>query len=102
MTATQRTPILRTPARTAQRSAALAVAERGARRRVDAFWNCTALIVIWGTSLVVVVLWVAGGGLQALFAFDSDSLTTLGRLTGLVSANLLLYQVLRMARVPVF
>jgi hypothetical protein len=33
---------------------------------------------------------------------DADTLNTLGRITGLVSANLLLYQVLLMARVPLF
>ena len=49
--------------------------------------------------LVVVALWVAGGGVQALSGW-ADGLTTLGRLTGLVSANLLLIQVLLMARVP--
>jgi hypothetical protein len=32
----------------------------------------------------------------------ADALNALGRLTGLASANLLLYQVLLMARVPLF
>lgn len=61
-----------------------------------------AIAVIWGTSLFVVALWVAGGAVQDLLAWDADTLNTLGRITGLVSANLLLYQVLLMARVPLF
>ncbi len=44
--------------------------------------------------------WVLGGGLQALDS-GADALTSLGRLTGLVAADLLLVQVLLMARVPV-
>ncbi|WP_345802691.1 ferredoxin reductase family protein [Microbacterium sp. AZCO] len=59
-------------------------------------------MVIWGTSLFVVALWVSGAGVQALLGFDAETLNSLGRLTGLVSANLLLYQVLLMARVPLF
>jgi predicted ferric reductase len=61
-----------------------------------------ATTVIWLTSLVIMALWVSGGGIQALFAFNAESLNTIGRLTGLVSANLMLYQVLLMARVPIF
>jgi predicted ferric reductase len=57
---------------------------------------------LWLTSLFVVALWVAGGGIAATFGFTAETLTTLGRLTGLVSANLLLYQVLLMARIPLF
>lgn len=33
---------------------------------------------------------------------NAETITTIGRLTGLVAANLLLYQVLLMARVPLF
>ncbi|MFH8252397.1 ferric reductase-like transmembrane domain-containing protein [Microbacterium sp. B2969] len=65
-------------------------------------WNAAAIAVIWLTSLFVVALWVAGGGLEALAGMNGEAITTLGRVTGLVSANLLLYQVLLMARVPLF
>ena len=65
-------------------------------------WNIAATTVIWLTSLFVVALWVSGGGLQALVGMNGETLTTLGRITGLVSANLLLYQVLLMARIPLF
>lgn len=67
-----------------------------------ALWHAGATAIIWLTSLFVVALWVAGGGIPATLGLTAETLTTLGRLTGLVSANLLLYQVLLMARVPVF
>lgn len=47
-------------------------------------------------------LWVSGGGIAAVLGVNGETVTTLGRLTGLVAANLLLYQVLLMARVPLF
>ncbi len=72
---------------------------RGTHR---AQWNIAATAVIWATSLFVAALWVAGGGVQSLLAGGGETLTTLGRITGLVSANLLLYQALLMARVPLF
>jgi len=50
--------------------------------------------------LVVVALWVAGGGVQALTGWGAG-ITSLGRLTGLVASDLLLVQVLLMARLPV-
>jgi predicted ferric reductase len=49
--------------------------------------------------LMVVALWVTGGGVQA-FAGVGTGLTSLGRLTGLVASDLLLIQVLLMARIP--
>lgn len=49
--------------------------------------------------LIVVALWVRGRGVQDLGAWPAG-LTSLGRLTGLVAADLLLIQVLLMARVP--
>lgn len=49
--------------------------------------------------LVVVALWVAGGGVQGLSSL-AEGLTSLGRVTGLVASDLLLIQVLLMARIP--
>ena len=49
--------------------------------------------------LVVVALWVAGGGVQAL-AGGGSGLISVGRLAGLVASDLLLVQVLLMARIP--
>lgn len=65
-------------------------------------WTLTATALIWVSSLVVAALWVGGAGMQSLLRGDAETLNALGRLCGLVSANLLLYQVLLMARVPVF
>jgi predicted ferric reductase len=73
-----------------------------APRGTRSAWSIAATTVIWATSLVIMAIWLSGGGIQAIFALDSETLNTLGRLTGLISANLLLYQVLLMARVPVF
>lgn len=50
-----------------------------------------------GSLLIAIGLWVAGGGLSAL---GNAPLTSLGRLTGLLAADLLLIQVLLMARIP--
>ncbi|WP_417564540.1 ferric reductase-like transmembrane domain-containing protein [Microbacterium sp.] len=75
---------------------------RRARRDGRDAWRLGAVAVIWATSLVIAALWVSGGGVAALIAHDAESLNTIGRLTGLVAANLMLYQVLLMARVPLF
>ena len=54
-----------------------------------------------GVSVVIVVsLWLAGHGLQDLAAGPGPGLTSVGRVTGLVASDLLLVQVLAMARVP--
>jgi len=49
--------------------------------------------------LVVVALWVAGGGFHDL-AQTGAGLTSIGRLTGLAASDLLLIQVLLIARIP--
>jgi predicted ferric reductase len=79
------------------RSAAAAPTRRSVR--VPTWWRDLAGSLTWASLLVVVGLWVAGGGLQDLGGWASG-LTSLGRLTGLVSADLLLVQVLLMARIP--
>lgn len=86
----------------ARPAAASAALPPRTRRPRTALWHAGATAVIWLTSLFVAALWVAGGGITALLAFNAESLTTLGRLTGLIASNLLLYQVLLMARVPLF
>ncbi len=94
-------PRIAAPApRTAPAAPPFPVGRRSSRSR--AVWNAVAVTVIWLTSLVVVALWVSGGAVQDLFAGGAAMLNTLGRITGLVSANLLLYQVLLMARIPLF
>lgn len=84
-------------------SAASAVPRRAvAPATLDAVWHAAAVAFIWLTSLAIAALWVAGGGVQAVLGGGAEAANTLGRLTGLTSANLLLYQVLLMARVPLF
>ena len=69
------------------------------RRRVPQWWRDVVGSLTWASVLVVVALWVIGGGLQDLGQLGSG-LTSLGRLTGLVASDLLLIQVLLMARIP--
>ena len=59
-----------------------------------------AVALLWSSLLLVTYWWVAGGGVQDLAAWDTG-LTSTGRLTGLLASDLLLVQVLLMARVPV-
>ncbi|MGY4101447.1 ferredoxin reductase family protein [Nocardia sp. R16R-3T] len=67
--------------------------------RVDAAVRCAAGVALWGSVLTVVYWWVAGGGIQDL-GIAEDRLTSTGRLAGLVAADLLLAQVLLIARIP--
>lgn len=66
-------------------------------RPVRVWWRDVCGLTAWFSVLFVLALWVSGRGVQDLAA---DPLTSLGRLTGLVSADLLLLQVLLMARIP--
>src|SRR5256885_15793369 len=84
MTATTATPPRRRPA----------PQPRAARWWPDALGSAAIF-----SLLVVVALWVGNGNVQAL-ARGWAGVTSLGRLTGLVSADLLLIQVLLMARIP--
>jgi predicted ferric reductase len=81
-------------------SARTAGAASGPRRREA--WRLGAIATIWLSSLLVVALWIVGGGLQEALRAPAGTLSSAGRITGLVSANLLLLQVLLMARVPLF
>jgi predicted ferric reductase len=67
--------------------------------RVPRWWRDAVGSLTWASVLVVCALWAAGGGVQDLGGFASG-LTSLGRLTGLVASDLLLIQVLLMARIP--
>ncbi|MGW7681585.1 ferredoxin reductase family protein [Kribbella sp. NPDC054772] len=69
-------------------------------RATPAWWRDAIGLACWASSLVVIALWVSGRGLQNLAGGPADLLTTLGRLSGLVAADLLLVQVFLMARVP--
>jgi len=68
--------------------------------RFDARVRIAAGILLWASLVLVTGMWVAGGGIQDLAAWDS-ALNSLGRITGLVASDLLLVQVLLIARIPV-
>jgi predicted ferric reductase len=69
------------------------------RANAPTWWRDTVGVLTWASMLVVVALWVAGGNLQDLTGWGTG-LTAIGRLTGLVASDLLLIQVLLMARIP--
>ena len=67
--------------------------------RLDAGIRLATSVFVWFGLLLVTYWWVAGGGVTDLAAWGSG-LTSVGRITGLWSADLLLIQVLLMARLP--
>lgn len=79
---------------------ALAPARRPPVPARPRWWGVAVGLVVWATALVVVGLWVSNGGATDLTAGTGEALTSLGRLTGLVSSDMLLLQVLAMARIP--
>lgn len=68
--------------------------------RIDGAVRLAALVALWVSLLLVTYWWSAGGGVRDLLAWTTG-LTSLGRLSGLLAADLLLIQVLLMARIPV-
>lgn len=75
---------------------------RAAPRRagVPFWWGDAGAAAAAVSLLVVTALWVSGGGVQQLLLGGGDALSAAGRLTGLLASDLLLLQVLLMARVP--
>ena len=71
-----------------------------ARTATPPWWRDAAGSAAVASVVVVVALWLANGGVGDLFGGTGSSLTSAGRLAGLVSADLLLVQVLLMARIP--
>lgn len=67
--------------------------------RFDARVRWAAVAGLWGSLLFVTYLWVAGGGIQDLGSWETG-LNSVGRITGLVASDLLLVQVLLIARIP--
>lgn len=72
----------------------------GRAARTDAGVRTGGLVLLWCSLLLVTYWWAAGGGIQDLAGW-ATGLTSLGRLTGLLASDLLLVQVLLMARLPV-
>ncbi len=71
----------------------------GAEDCLDRGVRLTAAIALWAGLLLVTYWWDAGGGIVDLAGW-AGGLTSVGRLSGLWSADLLLVQVLLMARLP--
>ncbi|GIH07717.1 oxidoreductase [Rhizocola hellebori] len=73
----------------------------GASRKATPRWWADAAGAGAALSLLVVVaLWVANRGVQQIAGGGSEAVSAVGRLTGLLASDLLLLQVLLMARVP--
>jgi predicted ferric reductase len=72
----------------------------GDRARADAAVRGAAGIAFWLSLLLVTYWWAADGGLGDLTGWNTG-LTSAGRVTGLLAADLLLVQVLLMSRLPV-
>jgi predicted ferric reductase len=87
-------PTATRPARALPRPARVRV------RPTPAWWRDAIAMATWASGLVVVALWLSGRGVQLLGRSSGDQLTSVGRLLGLLAADLLLVQVLLMARVP--
>jgi len=95
MTATS-TPPLATSSRQSPSSGAFPPPRRSTPR-----WWADASGLGAGVSLLIVTaLWVGNGGVQQLIGGGSDAVSAAGRLTGLWASDLLLLQVLLMARIP--
>lgn len=73
----------------------------GVASRESARWWADAAGVGGIFSVVaVLVIWVHNGGLQAFTGTGAEAASSLGRIAGLLGADLLLIQVVLMARVP--
>jgi predicted ferric reductase len=72
---------------------------RGGRARTDAVVRLGAGSLLWLSLLLVTYWWVAANGVQDLGSWESGLLSA-GRISGLVASDLLLVQVLLMARLP--
>jgi predicted ferric reductase len=67
--------------------------------KIDRAVRLGAAVALWLGLLLITYWWIADGGVTDLANWDSG-LTSLGRLTGLWAADLLLVQVLLMSRLP--
>jgi predicted ferric reductase len=66
---------------------------------IDRAVRLGSVLLLWLGLLLITYWWVADGGVTDL-AHEASGLTSLGRITGLWAADLLLVQVLLMSRLP--
>ncbi|MFD0575311.1 ferredoxin reductase family protein [Dactylosporangium darangshiense] len=72
-----------------------------ARRHDTPWWWADAVGIAAGVSLLVVIaLWINGGGAGEVAGGGWAAVTAIGRLPGLLAADLMLLQVLLLARIP--
>jgi predicted ferric reductase len=71
----------------------------GGHAALDRVVRTVSALLLWAGLLLVTYWWAADGGIPDLGGWESG-LTSVGRLTGLWSADLLLVQVLLMSRLP--
>jgi predicted ferric reductase len=64
------------------------------------WWADTGGVGAGLSLLIVTALWVSNGGVQQITGGGPDSISAVGRVTGLWAADLLLLQVLLMSRIP--
>ncbi|MEU4692849.1 ferric reductase-like transmembrane domain-containing protein [Actinoplanes sp. NPDC023714] len=79
---------------------AVPVSRRSRPRATPRWWRDAGAIAAGLSLLVVTALWVGNGGLRELAGGGSAAVTAAGRLAGLWASDLLLLQVLLMARIP--
>ncbi|MCL1799850.1 MAG: ferric reductase-like transmembrane domain-containing protein [Promicromonosporaceae bacterium] len=72
------------------------------RPPANPIWRIITWILIGGVGLLLAIIWITGGAFHTFTLSTGDALIELGRLTGLIAAAMLLFQVVLMARVPVF
>lgn len=70
-------------------------------RPTPRWWRHAVAVIAAGSVVSVVGLWFTGRGAEMLVARPADALTSIGRVAGLIAADLLIIQVLLMARVPI-
>jgi predicted ferric reductase len=70
------------------------------KARFDAGVRVVATVLMWASLILVSYWWAADGGVQDLLSGDA-TLNSLGRIAGLIGSDLLLIQVLLIARIPI-
>lgn len=68
--------------------------------RFDAGVRALGTAFLWGSLVLVGYWWAADGGIQDLLGGGESALNSIGRIAGLVASDLLLIQVLLIARIP--
>jgi predicted ferric reductase len=70
------------------------------RRTTPRWWGDVGGLGAGFSLLIVTALWIGNGGVQQVTGGGADAVSAVGRLTGLWASDLLLLQVLLMARIP--